>query len=54
MQAAIMEADRGSGAWEKAIDKKIELRKLLVENEIPKLKLNLKLEIQKKYQILDK
>jgi len=54
MQAAMMEADRGSDAWKKAIEKKIGLRKQLIENEIPELKLNLKLEIQKQYQILDK
>jgi len=54
MQATIMEADRGSDEWKKAIEKKIELRELLVENEIPRLKQNLKIEIQKKYQILDK
>lgn len=54
MQATIMEADRGSEKWVKAIEKKIELRELLVENEIPRLKQNLKFEIQKRYQILDK
>jgi hypothetical protein len=54
MQATIMEADRGSKAWEKAIDKKTQLWKLLVDDEIPKLKQNLKHEFQKKYQLLEK
>lgn len=54
IQATIMEADRGSKAWEKAIDKKTQLWKLLVDDEIPKLKQNLKSEFQKKYQLLEK
>ncbi len=53
IQATIMEAERGSIEWEKAIEKKIALRELLVVNEIPKLKQKIKLEFQKKYHLLD-
>lgn len=54
LKTTIMEADRGSKAWEKIIEKKIQLRELLVDNEIPKLKENLKREFQQEYQLLEK
>lgn len=52
IQAAIMEEDRGSEEWKKAIEKKTELHHFLIEGLMPNLKKQLKLEIQEKYQLL--
>ncbi len=52
--ANMMENNRGSKAWEKAIEKKNNLHETLVKNEMPILKEKLKIEFQNKYRLLDK
>ena len=51
--ANLFESSRGTPAWEKAVTKKQDLHKLLVEHEIPLLKEELKKEFQNKYQLLE-
>lgn len=51
--AKIMEASRGSEAWEKAIDKKSDAHELYVVKEIPELKNKLKTTFQERYKLLE-
>lgn len=51
--ATMWENSRGSKAWDKAMDKKSDLYELSVLKEIPKLKNELKIFLQKQYKILN-
>lgn len=51
--AQMMEADRGSPEWKKAIENKTKLSLVLSEKEIPSLKSQLKIELQNKFSLLE-
>lgn len=51
--ATLMEEHRGTEAWHNVVTRKDELRKKLVNNEMPELKKKLKEEFQRKYRLLE-